>query len=445
MKKIYLLLSILSGLSISLNAQSAFTAGNIVVYKIGNGTTLSSAAFPVTLDEFKPNGDFVLSHPMPTAVSGSNKRIVESGSATSDGLLTRSSDGQYLVVSGYDADPATASVASTTSAATNRMVGIVDYNGNIDASTALSDAYSGNNFRGAISTNGTDIWTAGTASSGGGVHYTTKGSTTSTVISGTTITNFRSVNIFNGQLYASSASGAFQGISTIGSGTPKSGTNTVTLLNGFPTASGPSSYEFAMNTAGTIIYVADDRATASGGGIQKWTLSSGTWLLAYTLNSGLTSGARGITVDWSGTNPVIYATTADATANKIVTATDGGSSSSFTTLATAAANYIYRGIAFAPVVSNPVPVTLIKFNAALNNNTVQLQYLHDYFGPLMANNPNKPVFDFITSGDITPTPANFDEVMQYLSDTRTFIENYHAHIETSKTAALDTPAASAKN
>ena len=63
------------------------------------------------------------------------------------------------------------------------------------------------------------------------------------------------------------------------------------------------------------------------------------------------------------------------------------------------------------------------------NNTVQLQYLHDYFGPLMAKNPDKPVFDFITTSDITPTPANFDDVMSRLSETRSFIENYHAHVQ----------------
>ena len=64
-----------------------------------------------------------------------------------------------------------------------------------------------------------------------------------------------------------------------------------------------------------------------------------------------------------------------------------------------------------------------------HNDPTQLQYLHDYFGPLMANNPNKAVFEFITSNDVTPTPANFEDVMQNLSDTRSFIENYHAHVQ----------------
>ena len=63
------------------------------------------------------------------------------------------------------------------------------------------------------------------------------------------------------------------------------------------------------------------------------------------------------------------------------------------------------------------------------NNTLQLQYLHDYFGPLMTKNPNRAVFDFITTSDVSPTPANFDSVMKHLSETRSFIEKYRAHIE----------------
>jgi len=62
------------------------------------------------------------------------------------------------------------------------------------------------------------------------------------------------------------------------------------------------------------------------------------------------------------------------------------------------------------------------------SDAVQLQYLHDYFGPLMANNPNKAVFNFITSSEVHLDPTNFDEVVNYLSDTRTFLNNYKARI-----------------
>jgi hypothetical protein len=68
------------------------------------------------------------------------------------------------------------------------------------------------------------------------------------------------------------------------------------------------------------------------------------------------------------------------------------------------------------------------------DNKEQLQYLRDYFTPLMANNPNKQVFDFITAGDIVPTPTNFDDVIKNISSTRSFIDQYKARIQT---AGLD--------
>jgi hypothetical protein len=62
------------------------------------------------------------------------------------------------------------------------------------------------------------------------------------------------------------------------------------------------------------------------------------------------------------------------------------------------------------------------------NNIEQLQYLRDYFTPLMQENPNKPLFDFITSADVTPTPTNFEEVVDQLQTTRSFIEQYRAEM-----------------
>lgn len=64
------------------------------------------------------------------------------------------------------------------------------------------------------------------------------------------------------------------------------------------------------------------------------------------------------------------------------------------------------------------------------NNKEQLQYLRDYFTPLMANNPNKPLFDFITASDVTPTPTNFDEVVKNMVETRSFIDQYKVQMQT---------------
>src|SRR3954463_8764562 len=90
---------------------AAFSPGNIVVARVGAGdVAIGAAAAPVFLDEFTPDGTLVQSVPLPTASAGNNRRLTVSGSATSEGELTRSADGRYLAIAGYDADPGTAGV-----------------------------------------------------------------------------------------------------------------------------------------------------------------------------------------------------------------------------------------------------------------------------------------------------------------------------------------------
>lgn len=329
----------------SASGQTAFTAGNLVVSQVGaDGSTsvLNNSATPVFLKEYTAGGSMVQSIAMPTlaTVSG-NRALTVSGSATSEGALTLSVDGRYLLMTGYNADAGTLTVVSTSSATVNRVVGRIDAAGTIDTTTAMSDAYTGNNIRSAASVDGTAFWVSGSGGTGGySARYVLLGEPTnlSTPITGTFITG-RVINIFNNQLYLSSASGAFQGVSAVGTGLPTTSGQTSVLLNGFPTASGPSAYDFWFANS-TTLYVADDRSPgAGGGGIQKWTFDGATWTNVYTLSNSLTAGCRGITGKLNGNTATLYVVTADAitgtTGNKIVTVTDTDASASFTTIATA--------------------------------------------------------------------------------------------------------------
>ena len=93
-----------------------------------------------------------------------------------------------------------------------------------------------------------------------------------------------------------------------------------------------------------------------------------TILLVYTLAVGGTVGARGLAVDfeWSGGNtPYIFATTAEGSADRLIVIADTGSGSLSTTLATAPANEIFRGLEFTPYqVPEPSSVALIGLGAA---------------------------------------------------------------------------------
>lgn len=330
---------------------AAFTPGNLVVVRLGDGTGFTTgASTSVFLDEYTTTGTLVQSIAMPTTVSASgNRALTMSSSATSEGFLTRSADGNYLTLGGYNAAPGTASITGTASAAVNRVMGRVDANGAYDTSTAFSDAFSAASIRSVVSDNGTNFWATG---GNGGIRYATFGGTTTTqVTSATGTTNTRVANIYGGQLYMSTASSPFIGLSAVGTGLPSAAT-TASLLPGFPgSTTGQSQYDYYFSNSFTV-YVADD--SAGNRGLQKWELQAGTWVKTMTFTTGLDAGF-GLysitgTTDGSG-NTVIYASgySSGTSASKIFAITDTGAASTFSTVITNATNMRLRGVEFAPI------------------------------------------------------------------------------------------------
>ncbi len=221
--------------------------------------------------------------------------------------------------------------------------------------------------------------------------------------------NFRGLTIFNNTLYVTKGSGG-NGINTVyqvgASGSLPTLANAasapITVLPGFPTtlaknsdASNPFGIWFA--NANTM-YVADegDGTTANAAvskiaGLQKWSLVAGTWKLDYVLQNGLnlgqpysvanypvslnpaTDGLRNLTgkVNSDGT-VMLWAVTSTVSANgdqgadpnKLVSITDvlanvdpaTASTEKFTTIKSAAAGEVLRGVSFTPVAgATPMP------------------------------------------------------------------------------------------
>src|SRR4051794_15302858 len=78
------------------------TPGNVVLYRVGDGAAgLVNTGAAVFVDEYTPAGGLVQSIPVPTTASGANKPLIASGTATSEGLLTVSPNGQFVTVTGY--------------------------------------------------------------------------------------------------------------------------------------------------------------------------------------------------------------------------------------------------------------------------------------------------------------------------------------------------------
>jgi len=273
--------------------------------------------------------------------------LVNSGTASSEGALNLSANGQYLVLAGYNAVVGTASIASSTAATAPRGVATVDASGNYILAATTSTSFSANNIRSGTSDGSGNFWAAG--ANGGTIYYNT--ATTAITNSATSVNN-RIIQDIGGNLYFSTGSGSTRGIYEI-SGTPTTTGNTaVSLINNGASA---SPYDFAFNANLTLAYVADSDAftTSSGiGGVEKWQYNGSAWIFDYSISLG-TNGATGLAVNFSGANPTIYATSADGTS--LFDVVDTGATASGTLLATASANEAFRGLDFAPT---PEPSTL---------------------------------------------------------------------------------------
>ncbi|MBU3682710.1 MAG: hypothetical protein FGM39_01565 [Phycisphaerales bacterium] len=341
-----------------------FTAGNLLVERIGDGTTtLGSAAANVSLLEFQTTGSAVRTINLP---SSGGDQVTDSGSATSNGYLNVFNG--YVAVSGYNSAAGTASVAST-----NTKVGTVFNGDGTVASRTLfptggatgtpPSPFAGNNFRSMIATGANTFYATGTASgapnTGGAWYYD---GSTFTQVSNTAAgqpTNLRNVEIYNSQLYVSSSTGTFLGISAIGTGLPTSAGSNANLV--ISMGAGASPYGFVMfDTNGDAVldlaYIADDR-TAAGGGLQKWTLSGGTWTQSWALlvnGSGALqaaagagfAGLRGLSGTWDAVNGAqLYATTTETNNNRLISIVDNGTTPTLAAnLASAGTNYAFRGV-----------------------------------------------------------------------------------------------------
>lgn len=338
----------------------------LVVERVGDGSAaLTSVGTAVFLDEYSLSGTLISSYALPTTGTS----LVDSGSATSDGQLTTSGNGNFLLIPGYAAAPGTTGVASSASATVPREIATLSGTGTLTQTTFNN--FTGNNIRSVASQDGTTLFAAG---GNVGIVALTSGvsGTAGTVISNTSINN-RVVGIFNNQLYLSTGSGTALRIATVG-GSPVSSTTTgqvaaevpgVTVNNTTPAAPVNSPYSFFVTTLGTTagdtLYVADNGTNS----IEKFSLSGGTFTLTGTATLTNVFGLTGRFVNGAeqlfATTPTGIYTLADASGA-------GGTLSGTPTLfASAGTNQAFRGVTtFNSVIPNnaptvPEPSTCVLF------------------------------------------------------------------------------------
>jgi hypothetical protein len=331
-----------------------FGMGDLVVTQTGatgSSKALTSNGTASFLDEYSTAGSLVQQLALPTATSGLNNPLTIGGTAASEGELSLSANGQYLVVAGYDVG-----VGGTTQGAST--VGLIDSGGNINTTTT-TDLLSGNNTRGAASLDGNEVWVTGPE----GLVYATTGSSGANIDNNV---NFRAISVVpaavsptavNELLASSNKStlGVLQFTPALPVAATKKGP-TAQVLPGMTATNAPETYAFFFVNPNTM-FVAD-----ATDGIQEWTQSAGTWSNVATL-SGSYVGLTGVE---SGSTVTLYATTGTSAAagrvagNSLVADTftfnsgtsGAGTFGAPTTLATATANSEFSGVAFAPVNSS---------------------------------------------------------------------------------------------
>jgi hypothetical protein len=326
----------------------------------------------------------------------------------------------------------TTSLTGSSNTTVARVVGLIGVHGEVDTSTRLTGVFNTNNPRSVTTIDGSSFYVSGQGASKTdptqGVFLAQRGATTATPID--TSTDTRVVSIVNDTLYVSrdqnppgSGSQNFTNVSSLtgpGGGLPTLAAGLVTshlappasplslggnngsinltaaLANGVNNARigkfvylSPEQFFFANSTT---LYVADSGQPKNGnanaaalgeGGLQKWSLVGGKWVLDYDLVAGLglvnnanananTPTAPGVTGLLALTGRVVggqvqlFATSYglnelspsflyEITDSLAATTIGQASGESFTALIAAASGTLIRGVSFAPV---PEPASL---------------------------------------------------------------------------------------
>ncbi len=352
MRKLYLAFLGCAFISLNTVAQT-FTPGNLVVLQTA-GTT-NKASSQATLKEFTTTGTPGITVAIPT--TGATPFQTAGIYGGSEGFLSTSSDNKFLVVGGYRTSGTFSDITGTTASSVPRALGIIYPSGyylEVDTSTTF---YSANDIRGGIS-DGTNFWASGASNATDGINYFGPGAKLPLGVGAKAY----GLRIFNGQIYYSTQkagpnnTASQMGILTLGTGLQTTGPAATSLVINTGATNTPE--DFSINPAGDVCYIAINLNTVNGG-IQKWTKVANVWTLAYTLGTGVTNmGAYGLVVDYSGANPVIYATTFDGGGNRVIKITDIGSTSTATTIVPVTAGVYYKGISFAPVATGTPVVNL---------------------------------------------------------------------------------------
>jgi hypothetical protein len=230
-----------AALPLPLGAQP-FAQGNVVLLRYGPHASAAGAAgaLPVYLDEVAPGGALVQTLALPAtgaaaAAAAAGQNALTGGTSSSQGGLLRSENGQFLSFTGWATDEDDTAAPGT---ADGFAIGVCAADGSCDTSTASPAAadggIGGSNARFSATLDGATFWTASTngfsferrptasANAAAGCSLASRAGCSTLVVepSAAGFVNVRGLNVFGGELYASSQSPS--GLFTFYNSTPGS-------------------------------------------------------------------------------------------------------------------------------------------------------------------------------------------------------------------------------
>jgi hypothetical protein len=417
------------------NTNLAFAPGKLVVYRGGDGvyTIATDRQHPSFLDEYDPaltnQASPIMSIALPT--NGANSLWINAHAGSEGQGMTRSADRQCLVISGYHGD--LNSIPGTPSSATNSSGQSYPRGfSTIDAFTNYSLTYASaewfgiqagitqNNPRGVATDGSNDFWGCGTVAGTQTGGFTESGTLfwngdeySDPQLVQNLVQSAYFMRIVNNTLYMVCQTGSggaqnngiytFQQFSFAGGApvplpyAPNDVQDVLTTNLFLNFGSYGNIIAFDMDPAGTTVYAADNTA-----GIVKFSNSGGSWVPQYVFsptNLGTVSqpkgatGCFGIAVDFSGVNPIIYATTMEegdgnnTCSNRLISIVDSGDPGSAVVAQTLAVangiNEVFRGVDFTPdlrplITSQPSSLEVLTNATAVFDVGVQSVYALGY-------------------------------------------------------------------
>jgi hypothetical protein len=329
--------------ALTITANASLTVNNVAVIRVGDGAqSLTANGNSMAIDVFAGSGSYVSTVNIPdtgaNAMITMGPNLVPTPSSVTGTTMSRSADGRFLVVAGYNTEVGYGTTLNTASAtAVPRGIGFIDTNGQYTLALASTDTtFNATFWRSAVADGTNNFW--GSAR-GPGTYYF--GFDQSAALIQNTFANIRSMGLFNGSIYCVSAVAGNSGVLKL-DGMPTTGSAPTSLL--FAGTTGFSDLD--VSPGGTLIYVADDRVATGGGGIQRWEYDGSNWNKIYTITNELANGARYITANFNSGNPVIYVATKEIAEdnNRLVKIVDTGAESTGVTMAYAGVNQNFRGL-----------------------------------------------------------------------------------------------------